>query len=123
MTKNCRLYGAGHHTHRFQAQEAKKEVLVPVEVSAVTIDEVRVTFGGREFTFFQHNVLDLYGDSLGAAEGEVLLALHAEVLFLRKHEAGESRNRKIWRPWSLASGQLSECSDSHRGNGHFRARN
>lgn len=123
MTQNCRLYGAGHHTHRLQAQEAKKEVLVPVEVSAVTIDEVRVTFGEREFTFFQHNVLDLFGDSLEAAEGEVLLALHAEVLFIRKHEAGESRNRQIWRPWSLASGQLSECSDSHLDSGHFKVRN
>ena len=123
MIKDCRLYANGHLTHRIQAKEARKEALVPVELSLVSLSEISVTIGGKHFTYFQHNVLDLFGDSLEAAEGEVLLALHAEVLFIRKHEAGESRYRQIWRPWSLASGQLSECSDSHLDSGHFKVRN
>ena len=123
MVKDCRLYANGHLTHRIQAKEARKEALVPVELSLVSLSEISVTIWGKHFTYFQHNVLDLLGDYLEAKEGEVLFAREREVLFISKHELGNLSGFRVSRPWSLTSGQLSECSESHRGSGHFRVRN
>ena len=124
MIKDCRLYANGHLTHRIQAKEARKEALVPVKLSLVTLSEISVTIGGKDFTYFQHNVLDLFGDYLEAKEGEVLFAREKEVLFIRKHETGNLSRFQVWRPWSLTSNRLSECSsDNQQGNGHFRVRN
>ena len=123
MIKDCRLYANGHLTHRIQAKEARKEALVPVELSLVTLSEISVTIGGKHFTYFQHNVLDLYGDYLEARDGEVLFARAREVLFIRKRELDALSGFRVFRPWSLTSDQLPECSERHRGNGHFRVRN
>ena len=123
MIKNCQLYANGHLTHRIQAKEARKEELVPVELSLVSLGELSLTIEGKNITYFQHNVLDLFGDYLEAKEGEVLFAREKEVLFIRKHETGNLSRFQVWRPWSLTSNRLSECSDSHSGNGHFRVRN
>ena len=123
MIKNCQLYANGHLTHRIQAKEARKEELVLVELSLVSLNEISVTIGGKDFTYFQHNVLDLFGDYVDAKEGEALLARDKEILFISKHVTGKLSGFRVSRPWSLTSQQLSQCSDSHRGNGHFRVRN
>ena len=123
MIKNCRLYANGHLTHRIQAKEARKEALVPVKLSLVTLSEISVTIGGKDFTYFQHNALDLFGDYLEAKDGEVLFAREREVLFIRKREPGNLSGFRVFRPWSLTSDQLPECSERHRGNGHFRVMN
>jgi hypothetical protein len=120
MFENCRLYAEGHHTHRIQAREARKEVLVPVQLSPLSLKEVKVTLEGKDVIYFQHNVLDLYGDYLEAGNGEALLALKAKVLFIRKHERGELLGREVWRPWSLTFSSLLDCSDIPSESGYFR---
>ena len=124
MIEICQLYTNGHLTHRIQAKEARKEALVPVDLSPVSLGELSLTIEGKNITYFQHNVLDLFGDYLEAKEGEVLFAREKEVLFIRKHETGNLSHFQVWRPWSLTSNSLSECSsDNQQGNGHFRVRN
>lgn len=120
MLENCRLYADGHLTHMIQAREARKEGLVPVHLSPLSLKEVMVTLDGTDVVYFQHNVLDLYGDYLESGQGEALLALKAKVLFIRKHERGELLGREVWRPWSLTSSSLLDCSAIQSESGYFR---